>query len=350
MKTKILIVDDSSAVRGLWRKFLAGEPDFEVSGAVSNGKLALGFLDKTSVDVVLLDLEMPELDGMSALPAILKQHPGIKVIVVSALTARGSVAAVQALVAGASDYMTKSGTQSVPRGLEETGRELIAKIRAVAPPRRPQPTNPVRVTAASPRQRPEVVVIGSSTGGPCVLASTLAGLPSAPKVPILIVQHMPAFFITVLAERLRSDTGLNCVEAQDGQPLAPGTVYLAPGDYHMVVARESGVAVIRLNQNPPENFCRPAVDPMFRSAAAVFGAKVCAFVLTGMGEDGLTGAAEIARAGGEVIVQDEASSVVWGMPGAVARAGLAQKILGPDDLRSTLAERAGAILKAAGNS
>ncbi len=326
---RVLIVDDSAIVRTLTSRWIAAEGDIQAAGVAGNGREGVAMAGALKPDVVMLDVEMPELDGLAAIPEILRASPQSRILMASTLTRRNAEVTLKALSLGATDYIAKPETGGVSSSAaDEFRRALLHKIRGLAPRRRPPET------AASPRLRPpiaparpaapaEIVVIGASTGGPQALRTLVAGLEGRLRPPILIVQHMPPVFTAILAEHLSKASSAPAYEARDGMPIKPGAFYLAPGDQHMRVTRRHGAAVIALDQGPPVNYCRPAVDPLFESAAEAYGAGVLGLVLTGMGTDGREGAARIAAAGGAVIVQDEASSVVWGMPGAVAQAGLA---------------------------
>jgi two-component system chemotaxis response regulator CheB len=288
-----------------------------------------------------MDIEMPEMNGIDAVRGIRAgaggtAHSRVPIIMFSTLTERGAAATLDALSAGANEYVTKpANVGSVAQSMESVREQLIPKIKALTG--RPGGPGPARRAAAAPSRAPQprsapgkkpaVLVIGSSTGGPEALARVLPLLPATLPVPVLLVQHMPPVFTKQFAQRLDRLCALRVLEAVDGAALHPGTVHLAPGDHHLVVRRTGKGNLTALNQAPPENFCRPAVDPLFRSAVAAYDGAVLAVVLTGMGSDGRAGAAEIRSAGGTVLVQDQASSVVWGMPGAVASAGLADDIL-----------------------
>lgn len=342
-KIRVMIVDDSLVARGLVRNALAPDPQIEIVAAVSNGKLALETLAKQEVDVVLLDLEMPEMDGIAAIPRIRALRPAARIVISSAFTPEGSKRAVEALTAGASECIQKPTTLGQGFSVEEYGRQLQAKVRqlgqaaAIVPSRARSTLASLRVappTAATP----SVLAVGSSTGGPNALASFFRRLTRPLPVPVFVVQHMPPSFTRMLAQRIQDDSGHISREATDGELAKPGTIYIAPGDRHLVLESAGPGIVLRLTQDPPENFCRPAVDPLFRAVARIYGAKTLAVVLTGMGEDGMRGSQEIVRAGGRVFVQDEATSVVWGMPGAVAKAGFAEKILPLEELPQAVAD------------
>lgn len=344
---RVLVVDDAVVVRRVFSTALGDDPAFEVVGTAANGKIALAKLPQLAPDVITLDVEMPEMDGLATLAAIRQSHPQLPVVMVSALTERGAAVTIEALALGASDYLQKPSRMSggdetvqylrehlVPK-LKALGRRAVAGP-AIAPtpvaPPAPQPALP-------PGTRVDVVAIGVSTGGPNALAAVLAAVPADLSVPVLIVQHMPKLFTRFLAERLAARCPLPVTEAADGDVVAPGHVWVAPGDFHLTVAREAGQVRLRTNQDPPENFCRPAVDVLFRSVADVFGRHVLAFVLTGMGQDGVVGCRRIREAGGQIVVQDEATSVVWGMPGYVSREGLAHAVMPLDRIAGEIERR-----------
>ena len=341
-----MLCDDSATTRAILGRLLESEPGIRVVHRAGDGRAALAALAEAKPDVVLLDLEMPVMDGMTALPLILKAAPGAAVIVASALTQRGAKAAIAALAAGAADYVPKP--QGAAGGAADPAfrAELVAKVRGWARMKRraragqartaPAPRAPV----APPRRRPALVAIGCSTGGPQALATLVKHLPRLP-VPVVVVQHMPPGFTTMLAEHLDRGGAHRCAEAQAGEVLEPGRILLAPGDRHLLVATAQGRLVAQLTSDPPENFCRPSVDPTLRSAAGAAGGRVLAVILTGMGHDGLEGCRAVVAAGGTVLAQDEASSVVWGMPGAVARAGLAELLAPPEALADRIAAMAG---------
>jgi two-component system chemotaxis response regulator CheB len=333
-RVRVLVVDDSAVVRGLIARFLGEDPTIEVVATAAHGALALAGLRRSPADVVVLDIEMPVMDGLTALGEILREFPKVRVIMASALTLRNAELGLKALQLGASDYISK------PEGglanADEFKRDLISKVRALGGRANPQPTAPppspprnsmTQTFVRPPKIRPTVITIGASTGGPPVLLQLFESLRGAAPQPILLTQHMPPSFTALLAEQLTRVSGRACAEARDGEPIRPGQCYVAPGGWHMVVDRDGATPVVRLNQDPPENFCRPAVDPMLRSAARVYGNGVLAAILTGMGADGAKGCEAVAQAGGRFIVQDEATSVVWGMPGAAAATGLAECIL-----------------------
>ncbi|MDB5422024.1 MAG: cheB, partial [Brevundimonas sp.] len=281
-----------------------------------------------------LDLEMPVMDGMTALPLLIARQPDVRVIIASTLTTRNAKIGMQALQAGAADYLSKPDGGSLLNA-EAFNRDLLAKVRALGGRRtgtlpasaEPVVTAPPVAIRTRRTVRPEVIVIGGSTGAPPALMQVLQALRDGPAQPILIAQHMPPIFTAMLAEQLGRAGNRPCAEAIDGEPVRPGQAYVAPGGWHMTVVREAGSVIIRLNQEPPEHFCRPAVDPLLRSVAEVYGSAAVAVILTGMGSDGALGCQALAAAGGRFIVQDEVTSAVWGMPGAAARTGRCEAIL-----------------------
>ena len=343
-RLRVMLCDDSATVRGALARVLETDPGIEVVARVGDGRQALAALDavpaSARAEVVLLDLEMPVMDGMTALPLILRREPKPIVIVASALTQRGASATMEALRAGAADYLPKPSAGG--GGLADPGfrAELLAKVKGWARvqsargARTALPARPVR--RAAPATRPRVLCIGSSTGGAQALAALLKRLPAGFPLPVLIVQHMPAGFTAMLARHLDSLGGVRVSEAQGGEVLRPGHALLAPGDRHLLLRAQGEQLLAQLSDAPPENFCRPAMDPLLRSVVAACGGRAQAVILTGMGHDGLAGCRALAAAGGAVWAQDEASSVVWGMPGAVAKAGLAVELAPPELLGEQL--------------
>ncbi|HEV2688211.1 MAG TPA: chemotaxis response regulator protein-glutamate methylesterase [Bryobacteraceae bacterium] len=327
---RVLIVDDSAVVRRLLSEVLAADPELEVVGAAGNGSLALTRIPEVKPDLVTLDIEMPGMDGLATITEIRKRYPKLPVIMFSSLTERGASATLDALARGASDYVTKpTNAGTADAGRQRVREELIPKIKSLCAVRekfiQPLPSPVV----AAPRRAPariDIVAIGASTGGPNALAEVVPQFPADFPVPIVIVQHMPPLFTRLLADRLNRGARLTVQEGQEGGKVESGQVWIAPGDQHMTVTRKGTDIVLALKQDPPENSCRPAVDVLFRSVAETYGANALAVVLTGMGSDGTRGAQVIRAAGGEVMVQDEASSVVWGMPGSVVAASLADRI------------------------
>jgi two-component system chemotaxis response regulator CheB len=347
-KIRVLAVDDSVVIRHLLREALQQDPDIEFVGAAANGVAALARIPVLKPDVVTLDIEMPEMDGLETLRHIRKLYPRLRTIMFSTLTSTGAGATFEALSAGADDYVTKaSNAGSLDRSLSSLRAELIPKVKqffalpgaAPAAAGTPQIKPPAQARA-SQISRPQVVAIGISTGGPQALSNLLPKLPSKFPLPILIVQHMPPMFTRLLADRLRSAGPLHVEEAADGTVITPGRVYIAPGDYHLRVRRAGSSIAAVLDHGPQENSCRPAADVLFRSVAESYGGDVLCVVMTGMGSDGLRGAQKLKAAGAQVLVQDEASSVVWGMPGAVAEAGIADQIVPLDQLAGEIARRA----------
>ncbi len=339
-RIRALVVDDSVVIRKLVATVLEDQPGIEVVGAAANGSIALQKITQLNPDVVTLDVEMPEMDGLATLKEIRKHYPKLIVIMFSTLTSRGASSTMDALSLGANDYVTKaSNIGSLDKSIDSLRGELVPKIRQFfvregdAPVTwRPAP-RPASLDSLPPSAtgriaaRPQAVAIGVSTGGPTALAEIIPLFPKTFPLPIFIVQHMPPMFTALLADRLSQKNGIRVLEAKEGMPVEPGTAYLAPGDYHLAVRRRGAGVVCTLNQDPPENSCRPAVDVLFRSAGEAYGGAVIASILTGMGQDGLRGVEVLRAAGACVLAQDEASSVVWGMPGAVARAGLADSVL-----------------------
>ena len=335
-RINVLVVDDSVVIRRLVTTSLEADPDISVVGTAANGKIALSKLLQVAPDLVTLDVEMPEMNGLETLRALRKTHPRLPVIMFSTLTERGAAATLDALSAGASDYVCKpANVGSVPEAIAAVREQLVPKIKALVPgglrpvapaPARPQRHVPVQPSSSeAPTGRIDLLAIGSSTGGPDALTEVLPQLPASLPVPVVITQHMPPVFTRLFAQRLDAKCPLSVKEAEDGDLVAPGRVLVAPGDRHLVLERRGTAVVARLSDAPAENFCRPAVDVMFRSAAKTHGERVLAVVLTGMGSDGARGAEVLRAAGGEVLVQDQATSVVWGMPGAVVAAGQAHR-------------------------
>jgi two-component system, chemotaxis family, protein-glutamate methylesterase/glutaminase len=358
---RILIVDDSAVIRKLLGELLASEPEIVVAGTAANGSQALTRIPEVKPDLITLDIEMPGMDGLETLVEIRKLYPKLPVIMFSALTERGGSATLDALARGASDYVTKPSPSETPeRSHERVREEFLRKIKSLCAARQPRPgpgPTPVPIlvsgVSARPQARIDVVAIGASTGGPNALTELIPQFPADFAVPIVIVQHMPPLFTRLLAERLNTLAPLKVQEGKEGAKLQRGQIWIAPGGQHMTVDRKGTEFVLGLNQDPQENSCRPAVDVLFRSVAQTYGANVLAVVLTGMGTDGTRGSAVIREAGGEVIVQDEASSVVWGMPGSVVAAGLADRIyplagIGPEVVRRVSVRRALATLATAG--
>lgn len=385
---RVMLVDDSAIVRGLMQRALKADPEIEIVATANDGQVAVDTLARVVADIVVLDIEMPVMDGLSALPLLLKIAPGIKIIMASTLTMRNAEISMRAMELGATDYLPKPSAAK-PDEVQEFYRNLIEKIKALAPRQRsaapaapkasfapadapvpaPAPAPAAKPMAVAPPRaalataaaavgpvvpaatiqealssvpRADAIAIASSTGGPQALLTLFAALKGRPiTVPIFITQHMPPNFTTILAEHIGRTLGAECHEGRDGEEVSPGVVYLAPGDYHMTAERQGTQMRIRLNQNPPENFCRPSADPMLRSLSAAYGRKLVVVVLTGMGSDGAPGAAEVVKAGGTVAAQNEASCVVYGMPRAIVEAKLARAILPLDQVAPYIARAMG---------
>jgi two-component system chemotaxis response regulator CheB len=346
-KIRVLVVDDSVAMRRILADAISSDAELEVAGYAANGQIAMAMFEQVSPDIVTLDVEMPVMDGLATLKAMRAARRLQPVIMFSTLTERGAEATIDSLALGASDYVAKP----IDAGSFEVARErirdaLIPKIKALCRVSLPaQSARPVAtatkpsVRRANPFERIEVVVIASSTGGPNALATVLPTIPSNFPVPVLIVQHMPPAFTRFLAQCLTVLCPLPVEEAASGDLAIPGKIRVAPGDHHMAIAREQQAIRLQITQGPAENSCRPSADVLFRSAAQVFANRVLAVVLTGMGQDGLRGCEVLADLGAPVIVQDEASSVVWGMPGFVAKAGLADAILPLSEIGEAIVRR-----------
>ncbi|MBK5910984.1 hypothetical protein CCR85_05695 [Rhodothalassium salexigens] len=387
-----MVVDDSAVIRGFLTRFLEEDPKVKVVASAANGEMAVRNIKRSGAEVVLLDIEMPQMDGMTALPKLLAEVPDLRIVMASTLTKHNAEITLRALRAGAVDYVPKPESNREVNANVDFRREIVEKVRAYASARRkdrgeplpdegrtpssfrgrgpasfvrsvgrgPSPaaarpaarsgampagvrsevvdrSKPVELRGAS-RQRPTILAIGASTGGPQALIKLFDDFKIARTVPVLIVQHMPATFTSILADHLGRASGMPTREATQSGPnrVVAGEILVAPGNYHMVVRQDGTSVVAECNQAPPENFCRPAVDPMFRSVARVYGDRALGLVLTGMGHDGLRGARELVNAGGTLFAQDEASSVVWGMPGAVATAGLCHKVLPLAEMQTAL--------------
>jgi two-component system chemotaxis response regulator CheB len=339
-KIRILVVDDSVVIRRFITQALSDEPSFEVVGTAANGVLALQKAADLNPDVITLDIEMPEMDGLTTVRQLRAANSKAYVIMCSTLTTRGASAAIDALVLGANDYVTKpSNSGPMDAALAMLRDELIPKIKQffgqkklLAPPVRPAMTAaPIgmqakpRFTLAVPRK---IVAIGVSTGGPTALMEIMPQFPATFPLPIVIVQHMPPIFTKLLADRLSQQSALEVVEAAPGMALQPGRVVLAPGDYHMRLRRSTKEISVEVDQGPRENSCRPAVDVLFRSVSEIYAGGVIGVILTGMGQDGLRGVEILRNKGAYIIAQDQGTSVVWGMPGAVVEAGLADVVTG----------------------
>jgi two-component system chemotaxis response regulator CheB len=353
---RVMVVDDSVVVRGLVSKWVDEEAGMESIGKCSNGAKAVEEVKALNPDVIVLDIEMPVMDGLEALPKILKLCPGVKVIMASTLTQRNAEISLKALSLGASDYVPKPVSNSGVTTSSAFKIDLINKIKALGStllkqkaklaPARPAIVTKAPSTEASAavatnvgsadgytlreysKKQPRILIVGSSTGGPPALISVLEELaPVLKQIPVLVTQHMPATFTKIFAEHLGRAAGLPSAEGIDGEQVHAGKIYVAPGGRHMILERKGAFPIIRLTDGPEINFCKPAVDPLFESVAKCYGATALSIVLTGMGSDGAKGAKIVADAGGSVIAQDEATSVVWGMPGATAKIGACSEVL-----------------------
>jgi two-component system chemotaxis response regulator CheB len=349
---RVMVVDDSTVARGFIRRWLDAEPGIEIVASLRTGREALDYLDRSDPDVVLLDVDMPDMDGITALPLLLAKKPGLVVIMASTLTRRNAEISLRALSLGALDCIQKPEAQGAIT--TDTYRHaLVAKIRELGERARrgwagratrrtvmsrrsaaaPDPDARAFALRAAAITPPRVLVIGASTGGPQALDEVCSRLgPVIDDAPVLITQHMPPTFTTILAEHLGRATGRLAREAEDGEPIRAGRIYVAPGHRHLKIARAKGQPVVVLDDSPPVHFCKPSVDVLFSSAAATWGGSVLGLVLTGMGTDGTRGGADIVAAGGSIIGQDEATSIVWGMPGAVAQAGVCCQVLPLPDI------------------
>jgi len=352
---KVLLCDDSRVARSVYERLLRADATIQVVAKAANGLEAIEAVQAGGIDVVVLDIEMPVMDGMAALPRLLAADRSVKVLMSSMMTTKGGAIALEALRLGAADFIPKPSSAGGGSTDEEFRDELVAKVlglgrqcHASRARRNPGPRPAaLRQSGASialrpaPVHRPTVLGIGSSTGGPAALLTLFQALGDRVAVPMLLTQHMPATFTAQLAEHIHRLGGATCAEAVHGEPLRPGHVHLAPGNRHLTVAGRDGNIAIALTDEPPENFCRPAVDPMLRSLSAAFPGRVMTLMLTSMGQDGLRGAERVVADGGSVIAQDEATSIVWGMPGAVARAGLCHAVLPLNELAPKLLQFVG---------
>jgi two-component system chemotaxis response regulator CheB len=354
---RVLVIDDSAVARGLMTRWIDEDPELTLVGSAVDGEQGVKKATELAPDLIVLDVEMPKMDGLAALPLLLKAVPGTKVVMASTLTRRGGEVTIRALSMGAADYASKPQAGRLA-GAEEFRISLIEKLKVLAPrpaasqaavqtvartatagsrtaapvpPARrahnPIARAPVTRRAARSTGRPQIIVIGSSTGGPQALRDVVAAFPTGLSAPIVIAQHMPALFTKILAEHLDKAGKLSCKEAEDGERLQAGHIYLAPGDFHLTVRKDAAGFYAKLDQNPPVNFCRPAVDPLFESVSEATNGMALGVVMTGMGHDGRLGSQTLRDSGGTIIAQDEATSIVWGMPGAVAEAGLADELL-----------------------
>ena len=327
-KIKVLVVDDSTVMRKLISDILKNDPQIEVIDTAKTGKEAIEKAKNLKPDVITLDIEMPEMDGITALKILRKEVPQTKVIMFSSLTQEGAKATIESLALGAYDFVPKPSTKSFLESVKKIEQDLIPKIKSVVPLKKFKLIyKPVQITSKIKKGIYKVCGIGVSTGGPQTLLKILPKLPPNFPAPILIVQHMPPIFTKQLAERLNSLSRLRIKEAEEDEFVKNGVVYIAPGDYHMRIKKENNLIKIKLHQGPLRNFCRPSVDELFESLAEVYNGKTLALILTGMGNDGKEGAKKIKEKGGVVLAQDAESSIVFGMPKAVIEEGLADEVI-----------------------
>lgn len=361
----VMVVDDSVVIRGLVSRWLNEDPNIEVVASHRHGLLAVNDIAKSKPDVVVLDIEMPEMDGIEALPLLLKNCPGVKIVMASTLTSRNAVISLKAMQLGASDYIAKPDNISGVTTSADFRRDLVAKVKALAgvdvsglsgaqvqtdatsstdsaavPKRRLPPVVEGAKIILKPFSRiaPKILAIGSSTGGPPALFEFFKKLsPALNGIPVVVTQHMPATFTATLAEHIARVAERECKEAENGEKLKAGVIYIAPGDTHLIVTNKSDPTV-KLSDGPKVNFCKPAVDPMFESIAEVYGAQALGVIFTGMGSDGALGSVTLNQAGSSIIAQDKESSVVWGMPGATAHAGVCSAVVSLSEMATKVAQ------------
>ena len=346
-RIRVLIVDDSVVIRRLITQALSEDADLEIVGTAPNGSVALAKIPQVNPDVVTLDIEMPEMDGLETLRQIRKLYPRLCVIMFSALTERGAAKTLEALSLGANDYVTKTANAgSLDKSLENLRSELTPKIRQFFRLKGSAPVSEVQpLLVPNPQARrnleakKEIIAIGVSTGGPNALAEIFPLFPADLPCPIVIVQHMPPIFTRLLAQRLQSCSHIHVEEARQGMPIEPGKAVVAAGGFHLVLKRSGAAIVAALDESPPVNSCRPAVDVLFASVAEIYGSRALGVILTGMGQDGLSGVRQIKARGAAVIAQDKATSVVWGMPGFVAQAGLADVVVPINEITREILKR-----------
>ena len=349
---RVMVVDDSAIIRGLVVKALEKDAEITIVSTSFNGKMAIENLKKSPADIILLDIEMPDMDGLTALPHLLKLSPTTRIIMVSSLTVRNAEASIKAMQLGASDYITKPHSKEDNSDIDRFYREINQKIKSIAPRKMAkEDVNKPAFVATPPVILPpktekiysvkyptypvKAIAIGSSTGGPQaleVLFKNLAGFAKNIHQPVFITQHMPATFTTILAKHIEQISGKSCAEAKDGDVVSAGKIYIAPGDFHMIPEKSGDKIILRLNQNPPVNFCRPAVDPMLDALTSVYNSHLLTVILTGMGSDGFNGSKTVVKSGGTVVAQNEASCVVWGMPRAVTEGNLCSAVLPLEDI------------------
>lgn len=349
---KVMVVDDSAVIRGFIVKILETCPDIKIQSVATNGQMAISNLAKQKHDIIILDVEMPVMDGLTAIPKLIQTQNDIKIFMFSTLTSENAETTMRAFALGAVECLAKPtnnqdlhAKDSFKENLIRMIYEIVGRDTAAPPPpkttapdapkARIHPHSPKTISLRAPHEgylgKPDLLAIGSSTGGPNALFKLLGALRGG-DVPVVITQHMPPVFTRILAEHIKQQTGLASVEAEDGMPLVAGRIHIAKGGHHMLIDQKGVTPILKIDDGPMENFCRPAVDPMLRSAVKVFGNKIMAVILTGMGSDGMLGCRDIVKAGGRVIAQDEKSSVVWGMPGAVALDGTCTAVLPLDEM------------------
>lgn len=357
---RVVVVDDSAVIRGAVSRYLDSQPGIKVVATYTNGRDAVESFNSNVYDVVVLDIQMPVMDGITAIPLILAKQPSAKILISSTLSQRNATISLECLEKGAADYIPKPETAGVanPSARDEFFKELQRKVMALgaasriarnkptvsdvsnqsSPSRAPAPSTlaaaalaPVHTKPWPPNFRFDALAIGSSTGGPQALFSVIKHLKGL-RQPIFLTQHMPPTFTKILAEHITRQTGVEAVEAAAGDLAKAGRVHLAPGGFHMLAERKGTGVSLAITEDPPENFCRPAVDPMLRSLIPIYGSRLLVVILTGMGQDGLKGAEQVVAAGGGLMAQDAATSVVWGMPGAVSMAGICNAVLSVDSI------------------
>lgn len=341
---RVMIVDDSLVIRGFVARALESDPSFKVVSTASNGQLAVDLLRRIPADVIILDIEMPVMDGLTAIPKLKEIDPGVQIVMASTLTQKNAEISIKALSLGATDYLPKPSARemAVPGEFQRNLRIKVKALAALAWKNNVRQAYKSRILPAfvsalsekkkidlrpMPQFKPNVIAIGSSTGGPQALFEVIKSMGPGLAQPIVITQHMPPSFTTILADHITKQCNVTCVEAKEGDVLRSGHYYIAPGDFHMIVSKNHNEPLVHTVKEPPENYCRPSVDPMLRSLVGVYGSRILVVILTGMGQDGLKGAEAVINAGGAVIAQDEATSIVWGMPGAVAVSGFCSSVL-----------------------
>ncbi len=357
-----MVVDDSAVIRGMLTRIIESEGGIKVVASAQNGEVALKLYDDFKPDVVIMDIEMPVMDGITALTHLIKKHPKAKVVMCSTLSLENAEISLKAMAIGAVDYIPKPTSTTEINKSSDFRNGIIQLVQSFG---KTPPATPHRQTEAThktapkshfalpsanatftlkpaplPTWKPRILAVGSSTGGPQALFEFFKPLKGIKNIPIVVTQHMPATFTALLAQHITTNTGIDCVEAAEGMPLLPGRIHLAKGGLHMLIKKnDAGAAVLTLNDGAPENFCKPAVDPMLRSLISYYGRDILTVILTGMGSDGMLGAQDITTAGGFVAAQDQASSVVWGMPGAVAMAGLCYTVLPIKEIGAHIAKK-----------